>query len=100
MNENLVQLDLNNPEFQKQWFALQKEQQLVVLKTLKKIACMTWVQVYRDSGLKWEQIHSRPGPNGMVLYSFRISQACRAVAYRQAHWMRLLSLHPDHDSAY
>jgi hypothetical protein len=34
------------------------------------------------------------------LYSMRISRGCRAVAWRDGEWLRLLSLHPDHDSAY
>jgi hypothetical protein len=50
--------------------------------------------------LKWETIHSRQGHNGQRLYSFRIGQAFRAVAYRESAWLRLLSLHPDHDSGY
>jgi hypothetical protein len=34
------------------------------------------------------------------LYSFRISQVFRAVAYREGLGLRILTLHPDHDSAY
>ncbi len=95
-----LQLDLNNPVFQRQLFALPKEAQLAVLGTLRKLSQMTWNQVYRDRGLKWEVIHSRTGPHGARLYSFRIGQGFRGLAYREAHWMRILSLHPDHDSAY
>ena len=43
-----VQLDLNNPVFQRQWFALSKEAQWSVLGTLRKLAGMTWGQVYQD----------------------------------------------------
>lgn len=96
-----VRLDLNNPVFQRQLFALQKPQQLGVLATLRKLADLRWPQVYQDRGLKWELIHSRSGPDGRRLYSLRISQKFRAVAYRdEGGWLRLLSLHPDHDSAY
>lgn len=96
-----VRLDLNNPVFQRQLFALQKPQQLGVLATLRKLADLRWPQVYQDRGLKWELIHSRSGPDGRRLYSLRISQGFRAVAYRdEGGWLRLLSLHPDHDSAY
>lgn len=96
-----VWLDLNNPVFQRQLFALQKPQQLGVLATLRKLADLRWPQVYQDRGLKWELIHSRSGPDGRRLYSLRISQEFRAVAYRdEGGWLRLLSLHPDHDSAY
>lgn len=96
-----VRLDLNNPVFQRQLFALQKPQQLGVLATLRKLADLRWPQVYQDRGLKWELIHSRSGSGGRRLYSLRISQGFRAVAYRdEGGWLRLLSLHPDHDSAY
>lgn len=98
---DVVRLDLNNPVFQRQLFALQKAQQLAVLATLRKLASMSWAQVYQDRGLKWEAIYSRTGPDGGRLYSLRISQGFRAVAYRdEGGWLRLLSLHPDHDSAY
>jgi len=95
-----VRLDLNNPEFQAQWFALTKDHQVRVLASLRKLSEMTWNQVYADRGLKWEVIHSRQGPKGTRLYSLRISQGFRALAYREEAWLRLLSLHPDHDSAY
>ncbi|KAB2929185.1 MAG: hypothetical protein F9K25_11255 [Candidatus Contendobacter sp.] len=96
-----VRLDLNNPIFQRQLLALEKVQQLGVLATLRKLAGLRWPQVYQDRGLKWELIHSRIGPDGHRLYSLRISQGFRAVAYRDdGGWLRLLSLHPDHDSAY
>jgi len=39
-----VQLDLNNPVFQRQWFALPKEAQWSVLGTLRKLMGMTWSQ--------------------------------------------------------
>jgi len=61
---------------------------------------MTWQQVYSDNGLKWELILSQRGPGDNKLYSFRISKGFRRVAYRDGSWLRLLSLHPDHDSVY
>jgi hypothetical protein len=97
---HLVRLDLNNPHFQEQLFDLEKVEQRAVLNTLRKIASMTWSQVYEDPGLKWEVILSRKGPHGDRIYSLRLGRALRAVAYRQENWLRLLSLHPDHDSAY
>jgi hypothetical protein len=95
-----IRLDLNSPVFQKQLFNLPKEKQMNVLKTLRKLSKMTWDQVYQDRGLKWEIIHSRSGPHDQRLYSLRLGKGFRAVAYRDQEWMRLLSLHPDHDSAY
>ena len=96
----VVRLDLNNIEFQSDLFGLQKPEQLAVLATLRKIASLTWDQVHRDQGLHWEAIHSRSGADGKRLYSLRVTQRCRAVAMREGEYLRLLSIHPDHDSAY
>ena len=95
-----VRLDLNNPVFQRQLFSLSKSEQHNTLNTLRKLADMTWQQVYTDHGLKWEVIISQIGPRGSRLFSFRIGKGFRGVAYRDRSWLRLLSLHPDHDSAY
>ena len=100
MADETVLLDLNSPVFQRDLFALEKREQVALLSTLKRIRAMTWRQVYSDLGLKWEAIHSRQGSGGQRLYSLRVSQSFRAVAYRDGDWLRLLSLHPDHDSAY
>jgi hypothetical protein len=100
MADDALRLDLNSPEFQRALFALEKADQLALLSTLKRLSAMPWRQVYADAGLKWEAIHSRQGPNGQRLYSFRASRAFRAVGYREGPWLRILSLHPDHDSAY
>jgi hypothetical protein len=96
----LVRPDLNNPEFQRQLFSLQSDQTLAVISALKKISQLTWEQVYKDKGLRWEAIESRTRKNGTRLYSFRITQKFRALAHREGEWMRCVSLHPDHDSAY
>ncbi len=98
--ETQLRLDLNSPDFQKELLALPKQEKLQVLSTLRKLAAMTWTQVHQDAGLKWELIHSRTGPHGAKLYSLRMGKGFRAVAYREENWLRLLSLHPDHDSAY
>ena len=95
-----VQLDLNNPVFQRQLFRLQKKDQGKVLGMLQKLMDMNWDQLYSDRGLKWELVLSRSGPKGNRLYSFRLGEGFRCVAYREGNWLRLLSLHPDHDSAY
>jgi len=100
MADDTILIDLNSQVFQRDLFALNKQEQTALLSTLKKIRSMTWRQIHVDAGLKWEIIHSRQGPNGQRLYSFRIGRAFRAVAYREGQWLRLLSLHPDHDSAY
>jgi hypothetical protein len=95
-----VRLDLNNPVFQKVWFALGREEALAVLASLRKIHQLEWGQLHRDRGLRWEAILSRLGPGGQRIYSLRVTQRIQAVAYRDGNFLRFLSLHPDHDSAY
>ena len=96
-----VRLDLNNPVFQASLLTLQKAERLAALDTLGKLRQMTWNQVYRDQGLKWEKIVSvKPPPGIDALYSLRITQARRAVAYRDGELVRLLWIASDHDSTY
>jgi hypothetical protein len=95
-----VLLDLNNPVFQEAWFSLGRSDALAVLNTFKKIRQLDWEQLYRDPGLRWEAILSRSGPGNQRIYSLRVTQRVRAVAYRDGQYLRLFSLHPDRDSAY
>ena len=97
----LVRLDINNPVFQESLLTLQKPERHAALDTLNKLRQMTWNQVYRDNGLKWEKIISVKPPSGIdAIYSLRITQARRATAYRDGEFIRLLTLAPDHDSTY
>lgn len=96
-----VRLDLNNPVFQDNLFTLQKPERHAALDTLSKIRQLTWNQLYRDQGLKWEKITSVKPPAGIdAIYSLRITHARRATAYREADFMRLLTIAPDHDATY
>ncbi|MFZ9736394.1 MAG: hypothetical protein ACO3EZ_00110 [Prochlorotrichaceae cyanobacterium] len=95
-----ILLDLNNSIFQQDLFVLPKTEALAVLKTFRKISQLTWEQLYKDQGLKWELIRSKQGKNGEKLYSLRITQKCRAIVLREDDYLRFLSLHSDHDSAY
>lgn len=97
----LVRLDLNNPVFQGNLLELQKPERHAALDTLNKIRQLTWNQLYRDSGLKWEKISSIKPPQGIdAVYSLRITQSRRATAYRDGDFIRLLSVALDHDSTY
>lgn len=99
--EGLVRLDLNNPVFQANLLDLQKPERNAALDTLKKIRQLTWSQLYRDSGLKWERIGSvKPPPSVEAIYSLRITQSRRATAYRDGDFIRLLTVARDHDSTY
>ena len=96
-----VSLDLNNPVFQENLLNLQKPERNAALDTLKKLRKMTWDQIYRDNGLKWEKIISVTPPVGIsALYSLRITQSRRATAYRDGDFIRLLTIAPDHDATY
>lgn len=95
-----IKIDMNNPEFQKDFFDLEKSEQTALIKALKKITKLTWPALYSDHGLKWEAIISKQTKLGERLYSFRFSKKYRATALRQENFLRLLTLHPDHDSAY
>lgn len=96
-----VRLDLNNAVFQANLFSLQKPERLAAFDTLSKIRQLSWNQLYRDSGLKWEKISSIKPPASIdAIYSLRITQSRRATAYRDGDFMRLLTISPDHDSTY
>jgi hypothetical protein len=96
----VIRLDLNNSEFQANLLALDKPQAWAILQTLRLLQAMTWLQLQQSKGLRWELIQSRQGPQGERLYSLRVSRSCRAVAWREGDWLRFLSLHPEHNSAY
>lgn len=100
-DEAKVRLDLNNPIFQENLLTLQKPERHAALDTLNKVRQLTWPQIYRDPGLKWEKVTSVKPPAGIdVIYSLRITQARRATAHRDGEFMRFLTVAPDHDAAY
>lgn len=99
--QTVVRLDLNNPVFQENLLSLQKAERLAALDTLNKIRQLTWNQLYRDNGLKWEKIFSVKLPEGVAaIYSLRITQSRRATAFRDDDFIRLLTIAPDHDRTY
>ena len=99
--DKLVRLDLNNPVFQENLLTLQKPERHAALDTLNKLRQMTWNQVYRDGGLKWEKIISVNPPKDIdAIYSLRITNSRRATAYRDGEFIRLLTIAPDHDGTY
>lgn len=100
-NVKLVQLDLNNPVFQRSWVELSKEDAERVRLTFKKILKMSWADLYRDKGLHWEKVQSLSPPEGIdALYTFRLSQAARGVGYRDGNFLRVLLVNADHDGTY
>ena len=80
---------------------LQKAERHAAMTTLNKIRQLTWNQLYRDQGLKWDKISSiKPPPGIDAVYSLRISRARRATAHRDGDFIRFLTIAPDHDATY
>ena len=95
-----VRLDLNSTEFQDVFFRLDLAELKQVVASLRRPRELDWNTLYRHTGFRWEAIEHLKAPNGAKVYSLRLSQKVRAVAYRDGDFLRFLSLHPDHDSAY
>ncbi len=103
-----VLLDINNPLFLEALFLLEKNDKIQLLKQFEKITRLTWEQVLRDPGLKWEKINPIPvslnkfisGDDKSAIYSIRLSQSKRAVVMRHGNFMRFLALPSDHDATY
>jgi hypothetical protein len=95
-----VRLDLNSPEFQDVFFRLELGELKQVVASLARLRELDWNNLHRHSGYRWEAVEHLKAPNGAKVYSLRLSQKIRAIAYRDGDHLRLVSLHPDHDSAY
>ena len=95
-----VRLDLNSPEFQDVFFGLQADELKQVVASLRRLRELDWNILYRHAGFRWEALAHLEAPNGAKVYSLRLSQRIRAVGFRDGDFLRLISLHPDHDSAY
>ena len=95
-----IRLDLNSPAFQDVFFRLQAEELKQVVASLRRLRELDWDSLYRHTGFRWEALEHLKAPNGAKVYSLRLSQRVRAVAFRDGDFLRFVSLHPDHDSAY
>ena len=95
-----IRLDLNSPEFQDVFFRLEAADLKQVVSSLRRLHGLEWPHLYRHTGFKWEAIDHLEAPNGGKVYSLRLSQRIRALAFRDGEFLRFISLHPDHDSAY
>jgi hypothetical protein len=95
-----VRLDLNSPEFLDVFFRLDPSELNQVVASLRRLQGVDWNALYRHTGFRWEAIEHLKAPNGAKVYSLRLSQRVRALAFRDGAFLRFVSLHPDHDSAY
>jgi hypothetical protein len=98
--DSRVRLDLNSPEFQDVFFRLAADDLKQVVASLRRLRELPWNGLYRHTGFRWEAIEHLKAPNGSKVYSMRLGQRIRAVGFRDGNFLRLTSLHPDHDSAY
>ncbi len=97
---NRVRLDLNSPEFQDVFFRLEAADLKQVVASLRRLGELDWPTIYRHTGFQWEAIKHLKAPNGAGVYSLRLSQKVRALAFREGGFLRFVSRHPDHDSTY
>ena len=95
-----MKIDLNFPPFQQDLFSLDKTQLTAFVKSVKIINKMDLSQVRQSSGLNLEKIKNLKTSNGKTLYSIRMSKSFRAVICIEDDFIRFISLHPDHESAY
>lgn len=103
----LVQCDLEFPSLQEQLKKLESADFDAFLNKVEKINEMTWQQVYATSskgkgkrGLNWEVLPNQKTSTGGTIASIRVTDKFRARVTRDGVFMRFISLHPDHDSAY
>ena len=95
-----IRLDLNSPEFQDVFFRLQGDDLKQVVTGLGRLRSMDWNALYAHNGFRWEALEYLKIGGGAKVYSLRLSQRIRAVGLRDGNFLRLMSLHPDHDSTY
>jgi hypothetical protein len=98
--ENRVRLDLNSPEFQDVFFRLEADDLKQVVSALRRLRELDWQSLYGHTGFRWEAIEYLKVGGGRKVYSLRLSQRIRAVGFRDGNVLRLISLHPEHDSTY
>ena len=81
-------------------FRLEAAEPEQVVASLRRLREFQWTEFYRHKGFHWEAIEHLKAPNEANVHSLRLSQKIRALAFRDGEFLRFISLHPDHDSAY
>jgi len=95
-----VRLDLNSPAFLEVFLRLEAAELKQVVAALDRLRQLDWNTLYRHKGFHWEAIEHLTAPNGARVYSLRLSQRIRALAFREGDFLRFIFLHPEHDSGY
>lgn len=96
----ILKLDLNFQDFQKDLFKLGKKELYALIKTLRTLSRMDFNQIRQSSGLNLERIKTMRTRKENTIYSIRITRSFRATLTIEGNYLRFISLHPDHDSAY
>ena len=96
----ILKLDLNFQDFQKDLFKLEKKELYALIKTLRTLSRMDFNQIRQSSGLNLERIKTMRTRKENTIYSIRITRSFRATLTIEGNYLRFISLHPDHDSAY
>jgi len=95
-----LKIDLNFPDFQKDLFKLERNELITFIKTLKTLSKMDFDQFRRSPGLNLEKLKNMKTRKGLPIYSIRITRSFRAILSMEGDYLRFISLHPGHDSAY
>jgi hypothetical protein len=104
---NNVLVDAGYHRFIKALANLEDNDQEAILDTIDKIQRMTWDDVYKTSsktpgqkrGVNYEPTDQRTA-SGRKIATIRASGKIRIRVCRDERWMRFISIHVDHDSAY
>lgn len=102
-----VLVDIDFPRFLDDLENLSEKELDAVQATINKIEKMTWNDIYKTSsktagskrGLNFEPLSQYTAQNYRIA-SIRVTGKFRARVCRVGRYMRFISLHPDHDSAY
>ncbi len=102
-----VLVDTGYPRFLNALVNLELDEQEAILDTIDKIQKMTWDDVYKTSsktpsqkrGINYEPIDQRTA-SGKRIATIRASGKIRIRVCRDEQYMRCISIHVDHDSAY
>lgn len=102
-----VQVDTSYPRFLKSLANLKVDEQEAILDTIDKIQKMTWDDVYKTSsktpgqkrGINYEPVDQKTS-SGKRIATVRASAKVRIRVCRDEQFMRCISIHLDHDSAY
>ncbi|MBC7533012.1 MAG: hypothetical protein H7318_15670 [Oligoflexus sp.] len=100
-----IKVDMSYWALMKEIQGLTKDQLQELTDSTVKLQKTTWRELWEQStknkgktGFNYELIEEDPDLGKM--HSIRITKGFRARVVRENEWMRFISLHPDHDSAY